>query len=270
MKYIKKFNESIREDVFKLTNEDIEDICLEMTDSGFNIRIIKTWINNGVRSKEPLKNKSIPAYEINLVKPEEKCSSDKNRRNGYYLDELSTLKMFMSILNRLESYGNTYYYISDCRYHISLHLEEVETGTGFDFNIFNQELGTWFDTLRSNYSGLGSDPLENLFYLNNQFRYTEGFSGHKLCSYGITTKIDKQEITDILNKLEQNTDNKESYNDFINLFNKKISKYSKYIDFNIEYNLVKTYKYNKKTGVFSKKELEYSLYEIIFRIKQKS
>lgn len=271
MIHIRKFNESIREDVFKLTNEDIEDICLEMIDSGFTIRISKIWMNNGVRSKEPLKSKSIPVYEIELDKPEEKCSVDKNRWNGsLYLDEPPTLKMFMSILRRFESYGKPYYFIRNCQYFISLYLDEVETETGFDFNIFNQEMSHWFDTLRYNYGHLGSDPLKNLFYLYDKFSYSEGFSSGEQCVYGITTKIDKTEIRSILDESNQDMNNKELYNDFINLFNKKISKYSKYINVTIGYELVNTYKYTKKTGIFSKKELRYSLYAIVFKMKQKS
>ena len=266
MKYLKRINEVIKTDVFKLTDEDIEDICLEMIDSGFTVRISKIWMSDGIRSKEPLKSKSIPVYEIELDKPEEKYSNDKNRWNGsLFLDESPTLRMFMSILRRFESYGKTYYYIRNCQYHISLHLNEVETETGFDFSIFNKELGSWFDTLEHNYNNLE----DNLFYLNRQFKYSQGFSGSNQCIYGITTKINKEEIIDILVESDKDSDNKGTYNDFIKLFNKKIDKYSKFIDINIEYNLINEFRFTKKTGVFRKKELIYSLYEINFKIKQK-
>lgn len=145
MKHLKKFNESnfihdrigvpqgypnnnyVDDNAFILTDEDIEDYCLEMTDVGFKIKISKYWIDkDGIRSKQPISKKSIPCYQIDLEKSEDDASSDKTRWNGsYYLEDYSILRMLVSIMKKFEPHGSVYYYpVSSRRYNIILQLSE--------------------------------------------------------------------------------------------------------------------------------------------------
>jgi hypothetical protein len=268
MNYIKRFNESVNyNEYFTVSDDDIEDVCLEMIDSGFKFRIDKRWLSGGVKSKEPIKSKSIPIYEIDLWKEEENCSSDNNRWNGsYYLDEYSTLRIFTSVLNRLGSYGKCYYYISNNNYHIMLYLEEVHIETGFDWDIFEKEFTYWTSTIDTNYAEKEEDDL---FYLHDKFSRTEAFGGSSLFTYEFKTRLVKQQIAHDILEADKDMDNKEMYSELINLIKNKLSKYSKYVDFNIKFEEPKEYIFDKKRRFKRSKELIYIFYTLSVSIKPK-
>ena len=274
MKHIKRFNESIGggakkidySSYFTLTQEDLEDICLEMVDSGFEFSLRKRWISDGVRSKKPLKSKSIPIYDIYLKKGDDACSFDKNRWDGsYYLDEQSTLRMFTSILNRLESYGRVYYYISNTNYNICLYLDEVATEVGFDWYIFESGFSHWVSTIDTNYSNKSEDDL---FYLHDRFDLTEAFGGSSGFTYEFKTKLVKQQISKEILEADKDIDNREMYSELIELIKNKLSKYSKYIDFNIKFEDPKEYTFDKKR-IFKSKKLIYTFYTLNVSVKPK-
>lgn len=71
---IKKFDqlfESFNDSHFIISDEDIEDICTEMTDIGFKLTIKKRYINGGKGKSitdEPLTPEPHPYTRLNLIK----------------------------------------------------------------------------------------------------------------------------------------------------------------------------------------------------------
>lgn len=215
-------------------------------------------MHNGVTSKQPVTSKSNAIYEIRLKKSDDDCISDRNRWDGsYFLDDIQTLRMFTSILNRFKSYGDAYYYIYNLTYTIRLHLNEIEVETGFDFNIFQTEFSKWVDEL------VRDDESD----IENTDAYGNYSSSH---TYEFQTKLTREQLRLMLIESDKDLDNKEMYESLIKKIKIKLSKYSKYIDVNFSFENSKKYKYTKKSGFFSKpKELCYSFYVLSVSIKRK-
>ena len=268
MKHLKKFNESVDDNAFILTDEDIEDYCLEMTDVGFKIKISKYWIDkDGIRSKQPISKKSIPCYQIDLEKSEDDASSDKTRWNGsYYLEDYSILRMLVSIMKKFEPHGSVYYYpVSSRRYNIILQLSEIDTEIGFDWGVCSDEITNYISGLISSMSFKASDNTNK-----RRFTREDGWSSGNGSNFEIKTRIDVTEKRGAILKANGDCDNKELFTEFIDIVKKKLNKWEKYIDVYFNFDLLETSRFKKKTGVFSTKEILYKTYMLDITIKPKN
>lgn len=228
MKFLRKFNESKQVSPFTLSNEDIEDYAIGLTDLGFSIKITQKWINDGKRSDEPISNKSTPYYNIVFNKDDD--DSTKNRWNGsYYLDSPEILPIFSSIMYRLKSHGTPYYYIENLTYTIDLFLNEVDTKIGFDWIVFTADITKWFDSIRGNHMGEFEDDL---YDLSRTFEMEEGWSGGDSIVYEFSDRTNNNKI-----KFGEKDDNKDILNVLKNRVLKKIEKFSDHIECKFVYTL---------------------------------
>ena len=109
MKYLKKFNEDISSlsDFSKyhtISDEDISDLCLEMTDIGFVLTITRYFMQNGKRTDEPVTNESYPVYDIVLNNGGDTEDKEGYRYDGsYYYQDIDILTGFKSIVNKMKN-----------------------------------------------------------------------------------------------------------------------------------------------------------------------
>lgn len=107
---IKKFDqlfEAFNDSHFTITDNDIEDICTEITDIGFKLTIKKRYINGGKGKSitdEPLTPETSPLYEIELDKESDEEKPIEYWNGGLYFQDVKWFRCdgFDGLLKFLE------------------------------------------------------------------------------------------------------------------------------------------------------------------------
>lgn len=268
MKYLKKFYESASGDKINfsqyhtISNEDIEDLSLEMTDMNFWIDINKFFIGSGGSYKEPTTHESWPIYDINF-----KRKDSENERNalrwdgGIYYEDSEILKSFLSVLNKMNKmlpveealYGN----IRSDNYTIRLILPKIKVEEiGFDFRKFAEKFS---DFCHSN-QNWGR-------YENEGFGYNSDGASGEIITDGV---YDTREI--IIEKLKDvdRLNNKDQYDTIKKDIKEYLDKYSKYLSYEFEFSEPTTYRHIQKIGMFKKVKKLYDRYKLEITIKPKN
>jgi hypothetical protein len=254
---IMRFDESSKpkpnyDSFFTLKDEEIEDLAVNFTDDGWKISIRKSWISEGTRTDQPTSVKSVPRYTITLTKPDRLCINSPERWDGsYYLDTKGTLRQFATFVSRLESYGSTYYHITNTRYVCEVHLPEVDTEIGFDWGQFQKELLKIVDK----YESLWVD-----------FDKTEHTSSHN----HITLEFKKlHDLVEIQKNITEDSNNKNEYLELKSDMEECLKQYSDYVDYRISFVDSRWWKIKKKVGFMKVKEYEFTFYNIRIDIRRK-
>jgi len=245
-----------------ISDEDIMDICLEMTDIQFEFDIKKYFINeDGSKTKEPLTKISYPIYDIEFEMS--RGSSDSTRWNGsYFYEDINVISSFHSVLNKMKKIlpvEDAFYYISNMRYNIRLILSPInlpDDEIGFDFNRFINKLDGLLSSMkRKNHLIEIVDQYGN----NNSFNF-------EIFTDGIYKSDDYKDEIWKNNDVFDNTDQYQEIVDRIEKFLLKFNKHIKY-EFTIEKN--KPYKKEVKSGFLKKTIKTYNRYSLVCSIKSK-
>ena len=219
---IKKFNqlfEAFNDTHFTISDDDIQDICTEMTDLGYKLTIDKKYINRGRNrsiTKEPLTENASPIYEIELYK--ESTEEDESKptdywNGGLYFQEHNTITIFDSIVNRFKKMfkdSKVLWHIRGDEYRIRIILNEIKTETGFDSYEFSQRVNNW------------SESIERPVVCEENF----GTSDSKTLEF--KRYYEKGELQELLdNTTETNLDNKSDFDDVLRSFDKTFGKEAK-------------------------------------------
>lgn len=216
---IKKFNqlfEAFNDSHFPISDEDIQDICMEMTDLGYKLTIEKKYINRGRDrsiTEEPLTENASPIYEIELYKRASENDESKPTEywnGGLYFQEHSIITTFDSIVNRFKKMFKDYkvlWHIRGDEYRIRIILNEIKTKTGFDSYEFSQRVNDWSQSIERPVvceENFGNSDSKNLEFR----RYYE--------------KGEFQELLD--NSTETELNNKSDFNEVLRSFERTFSK----------------------------------------------
>jgi len=263
LKKILTLDESINYNKYHtISDEDIMDICLEMTDIQFESDIKKYFINeDGSKTKEPLTKISYPIYDIEFEMS--RGSSDSTRWNGsYFYEDINVISSFHSVLNKMKKIlpvEDAFYYISNMRYNIRLILSPInlpDDEIGFDFNRFINKLDGLLSSMkRKNHLIEIVDQYGN----NNSFNF-------EIFTDGIYKSDDYKDEIWKNNDVFDNTDQYQEIVDRIEKFLLKFNKHIKY-EFTIEKN--KPYKKEVKSGFLKKTIKTYNRYSLVCSIKSK-
>lgn len=250
---IKKFNqlfEAFNDSHFPITDNDIEDICTEMTDIGFKLIIKKRYINRGRTDKsitdEPLTSDASPLYEVELDKESDEEKPAEYWNGGLYFQESDVLTMFDSIVNRFRKMftdAKVLWYIQGDRFLIRICLSEIKTEVGFDAYDFSQRVNDW------TYSFQRPIVCEENF----------GNSHHKTIQF--KRYYPKEELMEILNNTkEAKLNNKSDFDEVLRSFDRNFGKEasrdgkSKPVKWSYSFEELEKFDYQPpKKGVFSKK-----------------
>lgn len=245
-----------------ISDEDIMDICLEMTDIQFEFDIKKYFINeDGSKTKEPLTKISYPIYDIEFEISRE--SSDSTRWNGsYFYEDINVISSFHSVLNKMKKIlpvEDALYYISNMKYNIRLILSPINLSVdevGFDFNRFINKLDGLLSSMERN---------NHLIEIVDQYGNNNSFN-FEIFTDGIYKSDDYKDEIWKNNDVFDNTDQYQEIVDRIEKFLLKFNKHIKY-EFTIEKN--KPYKKEVKSGFLKKTIKTYNRYSLVCSIKSK-
>lgn len=251
---IKKFNqlfEAFNGSHFPITDNDIEDICTEMTDIGFKLTIKKRYINRGKSGKsiteEPLTTESYPLYEIELYKPEDESKPDEYWNGGLYYQDREVLNLFDSVVGRFQRMfkdSKVLWHIRNDEFNIRIVLNEIETEIGFDRFDFEQRVNQWSESFE--WPIVCAENFGNSHSKTIQFKWY--YSEEELMEILNTTK----EI-----KLNNKSNFDEVLRSFDSTFGKEASQDGKGRPVKWSYNFEElksvNYQPSKKGGIFSKK-----------------
>ncbi len=272
---IKRFNESADYSSYHpISDEDINDIALEMTDAGFSIEIERYFLNSDcTRTKQPLSDKCIPIYDLCFEKQKEGDYSQSYRWNGsYYYENIDVLKMFTSTLNKMKllPIEDSGYYISNDRYNIRLFLKKLDLSpdqVGFDIDRFGDK---FYEMLERISRESKREPVDfqtsTLFIIEHWKQYGE--------SVEVVLYTDgKYHYWD--NKIDEWTnaesfDNKSQYDIYIKKIDDYLDKYKKFISYEHDFEEINP-EVKRFKGKFLKKNFSktYNRYELTYKIKLK-
>lgn len=260
---IKKFNqlfEAFNDSHFPISDDDIEDICLEMIDIGYELYIEKKYINLGRKdrsiTKEPLTNNASPIYEIDLYKKDEDEESKPTEywSGGLYFQESNLITMFDSIVNRFKKMftnSKVLWHIRSGEFRIRIILEQVETKTGFDAYDFSERVNDWTESFQR--------PLD----------CTENFGNSSSKTIEFRRYYSDEEFAELLkqNKLDNKSDFDIVLRSFDKNFGKEASREGKNTPVKWSYSFEELEKFDyqpPKKGVFSKKpeKIHFTLYAL--------
>lgn len=263
LKKILTLDESINYNKYHtISDEDIMDICLEMTDIQFESDIKKYFINeDGSKTKEPLTKISYPIYDIEFEISRE--SSDSTRWNGsYFYEDINVISSFHSVLNKMKKIlpvEDALYYISNMKYNIRLILSPINLSVdevGFDFNRFINKLDGLLSSMERN---------NHLIEIVDQYGNNNSFN-FEIFTDGIYKSDDYKDEIWKNNDVFDNTDQYQEIVDRIEKFLLKFNKHIKY-EFSIEKN--RPYKKEVKSGFLKKTIKTYNRYSLVCSIKSK-
>jgi len=272
MKYIKLYEdietsgdpyESDKPDFTKyhiISDEDIMDICLEMTDIGFSVDIKRFFINeDGSKTKNPITNTSYPIYDITLDKKTE--SSDPTLWDGsYYYDSTSTSVLFTSVLNKMKRIlpvNDARYCVANERYKIRLTLKQISIDkVGFDFPQFSKKMESMLNDIKEDYNAFGIELVD--------FRKGVDYGVFEIFTDGVySSGYRREEIW----KTTDEFDNKFQYVHIIRDIEDFLDGYENHIRYDREFNEVHPYKKEEMAGFFKKKTKTYKRYKLGYIIK---
>jgi hypothetical protein len=256
---IRKFNESTDFSIYHpITDEEILDLSLEMTDMEFGIHITRKFADNNDVTYEPISKKCYPIYQIDFQKDYIDTDLTYLYDGSYYYQELDILKSFISVLSKMKKIlpvEDAVYTTSNTRLSIRLILKEVNIKElGFEFRIFNDKLKQFLYTLergnidiKNHWSGPNSTSIEI---------FTQGKLKGNVARESAWKKFDI-------------FDNKEEYNDIINGLLEFSREYDKFIFMNVSFIKDDEISQRVKTGVFSSAIKTYEIYTLEVTFKQK-
>lgn len=271
---IKRFNESIDYSSYHpISDEDINDIALEMIDAGFSIEIEKYFLNSDLtKTKQPISDKCIPIYDLRFEKQKEGDYSQSYRWSGsYYYENIDVLKMFTSTLNkmRLLPIEDSGYYISNERYNIRLFLKEINLlsdQVGFDMDRFNDRFYSMLEKMSRESRGESINFQTSLLSIEDHNWWNEIISVNLYTDgkyYYWNNKIDAW-------RNAESFDNKDQYDYYIKEINAYLDKYKKFISYEHDFEEIEPeVKWFK--GKFLKKNFSktYNRYDLTYKIKLK-
>lgn len=269
---------------FKISEESIEDRCVEMIDKGFKMTIRRGFIDDvGNRTDQPTRSSgttdgTISFYPIYDVTFNKKLIEDHEERphghegdegyrydGGLYHDNISVLDAFQTVLHRLKGLPvlNVVYYISNTIYAIRIvgrkkAIKKEEAG--FDMREFIDSINKYSETLGHN--------------LNFQ---SDGYSNGDKCSiafkaynYGGYTR---NEVDDMMDNTDPtNFDNRNKLDVLRKPIEDFIKPYQKFLDVTIDYDWSPDDVYTKKvkTGFMKSVNKTLKIYTVEFDFKKKS
>jgi hypothetical protein len=270
---IKKFNqlfEAFDDSHFIISDEDIQDICMEMTDLGYKLTIDKKYINRGKDrsiTKEPLTENASPIYEVELYKQSSEENESKPTEywnGGLYFQEHNTINIFDSIVNRFKKMFKdlkVLWHIRGDEFRIRIILNEVKTKTGFDAYEFSQRVNDWTESFAS--------PL----------KCTENFGNSSSKTIEFRRYYPKEELKELLsNTTETKLNNKSDFDEVLRSFDRTFGKEvknvkyksisslpDKPVEWSYYFDLVEKIDWQpERKGIFSKKpeKKEFSWYAL--------
>lgn len=213
---IKKFDqlfEAFNDSHFTITDNDIEDICTEITDIGFKLTIKKRYINGGKGKSitdEPLTPETSPLYEIELDKESDEEKPIEYWNGGLYFQESDVLTIFDSIVNRFRKMftdAKVLWYIQGDRFLIRICLSEIKTEVGFDVYDFSKRVNDWTHSFQR--------PIFCEENFGNSHRKTIQFKRY----------YPKEELMEILNATkETKLNNKSDFDEVLRSFDRNFGK----------------------------------------------
>lgn len=273
---IKRFNESVDYSSYHpISDEDINDVALEMTDSKFSLEIERYFLNSdGTKTKQPVSHKCIPIYDLFFEKRQTEDYSQSYRWNGsYYYENIDTLRIFISTLNKMkllpiEDFG---YYISNERYNIRLFLSKLDLSpekVGFDMNQFNNRFYKMLEKISNESKRMFDFDEPSPFIIRDYWSQGEGDNS------SFTVYTDGKYFYRN-NKIEQwrkseSFDNKDQYDDYIKEINNYLDKYEKFISYEQKFEAIDP-EIKMFRGGFLKKNFSktYNRYNLVYKIKLK-
>ena len=287
MKFLKKFNEDLIgfEDekidfsvYHNITEEEISDLCLEMTDAGFTLDINKYFMSNGRRTSEPITNECYPIYDITLDRSEEKLDDiEGNRFNGsFYYQDMDTLSSFKSIVNKMIKLLPTYkvyYTVSNTRYYIRLILPKINLNKiGFDFYDFKEKLFKLCEEIKNESPRRRGN--RNLILDDDEIHEIQfsGSGGGNNLSIKFMTDGDNYKENVLINKFKEvdELDNKDLYIPIKKKISDFLRPYMKFINLEIGYEENTSVTHPMKNGFMKKTIKRYKRYKLWYNISKKS
>lgn len=286
MKHIKRFNESIDYNSYHtISNDDIEDISLEMTDAGFSIDIYRYFLNVkksqrylyghvNSKSNEPISDECIPIYEIIFTKEEDKRHQDigtnaKRFDGGLYYDDMNILKIFMSTLNKMKllNVDDFGYCIQGERYTIRLFLKKLNLSpekVGFDMKQFSNKFHFLLEkmtTKKSDEFDMKTPFIIRDYFVGEEAILLIAFTNGKYHSW--SNKLSEW-------KKSESFDNKSEYDDYIKEIDEYLDKYKKFISYEHEFEEEEE-EVRTVSGGFLRKDIinKYKKYNLQYKIKLK-
>lgn len=258
-----RFNESKSfKKYHTISDEEIMDICTEMTDQGFEVKIDRKFI--GERSdkptNEPISSEFYPIYDITISKEYDQ-DLENYRYNGSYLyNELNILKMFTSIVYRLSKLylSNAFYSISNNRHMIRMVMnKEVTNDLGFDFYHFNFDLNKLINQIHQEYP-------PHLLY-DDEPGYVTNNADMTNFDFSYLGKYNKSYIELMWDKVDE-IDNKKEYDPIIKKLKNFLDKYKNNITYKFLFEKEK--EIEKMMGsFFNKKKKKFLFYKLYVKVE---
>ncbi len=262
---IKRFNESSNfNDYFKISDEDILDISLEMTDMGFEIKISNKFVNSdGSITNEPVTETATPICNVQFSREYPETDAHTRYDGSYYYNDIDVIKTFTSTLNKMKMLDikDSYYNISNDRYTIRLIFDDISLSSekiGFDLYQFNEKISGLLRSIEIS----SAYPIKCISHSH----------GGKSISFELFTNgIYSKDIRDKMWLENDEFDNKDQYKNIIKLIEEFLGNHSKFIRYRYEFEPDHDVPYSEffKKGLFKKIKKTYNRYSLYFIIKVK-